>query len=181
MPERTGSAARRYAEAVFELAKEENRRDAWEHDLSLLAQTFSQGDEATWLANPTIPLPDKEALLDGLLASAGQEARNLAKLLASHGRGHLASQILDAYRSSVEKERGIVRAQGTTAVSLTPDEQEAVHHRLTELTGQEVTIELDVDPSIMGGIIVRIEDKLIDGSARARLLEMRRRLAGTTR
>jgi F-type H+-transporting ATPase subunit delta len=181
VPAHTGSAARRYAEAVFELAKEEDRLDGWDRDLAHMARAFTNGDEALWLQNPEIPLTDKEALLDELLADTSEEARNLAKLLAGRGRGYLAPQILAAYRRDVEQERGIAHAQVTTAVPLSAQEQTAIHDRLVRVTGQQVTMELDVDPTIIGGIIVRIGDKLIDGSARARLIELKHRLAGTAR
>lgn len=181
MPARTGSAARRYAEAVFDIARSEDRLDAWEQDLAAVAQVLSDSDEAALLTNPAVPPDEKAALIDLTLASVGQEARNMAHLLVGRGRAHLAGQILAAYRQRLDSLRGIVHAQVTTAVPLNDQERAAITDRLARMTNQQVTMETDVDPAIIGGVVVRLGDKLIDGSARARLIELKRRLAGAAR
>ncbi|MGI8551182.1 MAG: ATP synthase F1 subunit delta, partial [Dehalococcoidia bacterium] len=124
---------------------------------------------------------DKEALIDTGLADVGPEVRNLGRLLVTRGRANLAVQILSIYSERLDQARGIVHARITTAVPLSPEEEAAVRERLLRLTGQQVSIETAVDPAIIGGIIVRIGDQLIDGSARARLQQLKRRLAGTAR
>jgi F-type H+-transporting ATPase subunit delta len=175
------AAARRYAEAVFELAQQEGRLDEWERELELLAGIFRGPGVLAWLANPSVPMTDKEALIETGLASAGQEARNLGRLLVTRGRAELADQILEVYRDRLDQARGVVHASVTTAVPLSPAELELVNRRLADMTHRQVKIETAVDPTIIGGIVVRIGDRLIDGSARARLVELRRRLAGSGR
>jgi F-type H+-transporting ATPase subunit delta len=178
MPAGLESAARRYADAVFDLAQSEGRLDDWDRELELLAAAFSGPGVIPWLSNPSVPADDKQALIDTGLASASEEARNLARLLVTRGRADLAQPILDLYRARLDEVRGIVHATVTTAVPLTEQELAAVGARLTALTHQQVKMETAVDPSIIGGIVVRMGDKLIDGSARARLLALKRRLAG---
>jgi F-type H+-transporting ATPase subunit delta len=175
------SAARRYADAVFDLAQSENRFDEWETELETLSSIFAGADVLAWLTNPGVSMADKESVIDTGLAFAGQEARNLGRLLVTSGRVELSRQILDIYRERLDEARGIVHALVTTAVPLSDSESAAISQRLIAMTGQQVKIDAVVDPSIIGGIVVRMGDRLIDGSARARLQELKRRLAGVAR
>jgi len=181
MPVRAESAARRYADAIFELAQSEQRLDGWEEDLNLLDQVFRSPRVSEQLGNPSIPAAKKDGFIDEYLRPASQETRNLARVLVSRGRSDLTGQILAAYRDRLDVVRGIVHAQVTTAVSLSDGERAAVGERLRQMTGHQVTLETNVDPAIIGGIVVRIGDKLIDGSTRSRLLQLKQRLAGAAR
>jgi F-type H+-transporting ATPase subunit delta len=181
MPVGDESAARRYADAVFEIAQSEGRLDEWERDLTLLAGILSGPQVLAWLSNPSVPATDKDALIETGLASTSEEARNLGRILVTRGRGDLAQAILDAYRARLDRVRGIAHATVTTAVPLSEQEQAAINQRLAEMTGQQVKMDVAVDPSIIGGIVVRMGDKLIDGSTRARLQDLKRRLAGAGR
>lgn len=181
MPAGTESAARRYADAIFEIAEAEGRLDEWEQELELLVLAFSGPGVTSWLRNPGVPADDKNALIETGLASASEEARNLGRILVTRDRAGLAESILTVYRDRLDQLRGILHATVTSAVLLTPAELSAVTDRLAAMTHRQVKIETQVDPSIIGGIVVRMGDKLIDGSARARLQELKRRLAGTGR
>jgi F-type H+-transporting ATPase subunit delta len=172
------SAARRYADAVFEIAQSEDRLDDWEEELEILAAAFSSAEALAWLSTPSVPAADKDRLIQTGLASASEEARNLARLLVTRGRAKLTGPILDAYRLRLNKVRGIAHALVTTAVALSDQDGAAIEARLSAMTGQAVKMEMAVDPSIIGGVVVRMGDKLIDGSTRARLLDLKRRLAG---
>jgi len=178
VPAVSKAAARRYADAVFEIAQSEERLDDWEQELELLAAAFSGAEALTWLATPSVPAADKDRLIQTGLASVSEEARNLARLLVTRGGAELAGPILDAFRLRLDKVRGIAHARVTTAVALSDQDFAAVAERLSAITGQEVKMETAVDPSIIGGLVVRMGDKLIDGSTRARLLDLKRRLAG---
>jgi F-type H+-transporting ATPase subunit delta len=178
MPARLESAARRYADAVFEIAQGEGRLAEWEQELELLAAAFSGPNVVTWLSNPSVPEDEKAALIDTALASASPEVRNLAHLLVARGRADLAPAILDVYRRRADAVQGIAHATVTTAIPLSDADLRAVADWLAARTHQQVKIETEVDPSIIGGIVVRMGDKLIDGSARSRLIALKRQLAG---
>ncbi|MGI8552074.1 MAG: ATP synthase F1 subunit delta, partial [Dehalococcoidia bacterium] len=137
MPAASEAAARRYADAVFDLAQEENRLDDWEQQLVRLSDLFSGVGVTTWLANPSIPMTDKEALIDTGLADVGAEVRNLGRLLVTRGRADLAVQILSIYKERLDRARGIVHARVTTAVPLSAEEEAAVRERLLRMTGQQ--------------------------------------------
>lgn len=175
---RRDGVAKRYAAAVFELAREQGDFDEWASELDTLATVLSNPEVEAVLANTRVRSQEKDALLRHLLAGLRPAAINLARLLVANRRVSYAPAIRDAYRAKLDEQRGIVHARVTTAVPLSEQEKERLADRLAEITGGRVELEAAVDPAILGGLIVRIGDRLIDGSTRAKLLALRRRLQG---
>lgn len=175
---RTQVAARRYAEAAFLLAREEGAEDSWAEGLEALAALCADPQAEAFFSNTRVPLADKQRLLETALAGANPLVLNLGRLLIRRGKTGLAPQIATAYREILDKARGVSHALVTAAVPLTPDDVQAIEKRLAEITGGKVVVETEVDESILGGLIVRIGDRLIDGSTRSRLQELKRQLAG---
>jgi F-type H+-transporting ATPase subunit delta len=176
------SAAKRYAQAVFSLGKERGTLDAWQSDLALLSTIVSDGRTATFLTNPSVPAERKIAALESTLdATVQPETRNLAKLLIERDRTALAPEIAEIFADQLRAERGIAVAQVTTAERLTPDEQDLVRQKLETMTGKRIELAMKIDPEIIGGIIIRIGDQVIDGSVRNKLERLRSRLAGGRR
>jgi F-type H+-transporting ATPase subunit delta len=94
------------------------------------------------------------------------------------GRIELAQQVRDEYQRLLDERRGIAQATVFTAVPLSDDERRAVAQRLQKLTGKEIVLDAQVDPDVLGGLVARIGDRLIDGSTRGRLLALRQSLVG---
>ena len=179
--ESTG-AARRYAEAAFELAKEGDLLDQWHEDLTTLAAVADDPGALAVLDNPKQPLAGRIALLERAMSGLPPQALNLAKLLLTRGRFALLPQISDLYHRMLDRERNIVRAEVVTAVPLADDDREAIRERLRAMTGAaDVRLDAEVDPAIIGGLVARVGDRLIDGSTRTRLVQLKRRLAGAAR
>lgn len=172
-------AAKRYAQAVFSLAKERGTLDRWLDDLALLNDLMSDPQAAEALASPAVPEAQKLALVDRVLAKAQPEARNLAHLLIQRQRVSIIPDIAQLYGAAVLEERGIVIAEVTTAEPLGTSEQEMVRTQLSRLVGKSVQLRLNTDPSIIGGVIARAGDRLIDGSVVNQLRRLRARLAAT--
>lgn len=171
------SAAKRYAQAVFSLGKERDTLDAWQGDLALLDSIVQNDAVATYLTNPSITANEKLATLESALETNVQpETRNLAKLLVERNRTGLVPEIRELFDDQVRAERGIIIADVTTAERLNDAEQEFVRQKLEGLTGKTVELSLHIEPEIIGGIIVRIGDQVIDGSVRNKLEKMRSRL-----
>jgi F-type H+-transporting ATPase subunit delta len=106
--------------------------------------------------------------------------QNLARLLVYRGRFSLLPQINRVLEEMVDQRNGVVRAKATTAVPLSEEERDGVVRRLRTMTSaRDIRLETEVNPAIIGGLVVRVGDRLIDGSTRARLIQLRRRLAGT--
>lgn len=129
------------------------------------------------LAAPAVGMSIKESFIAKALPDLSPEAMNLAKILLRRGRFPLAPQIWNHFLLIHNKHRGIATAEVTSAIPLTAEELQALEKRLSALTGRQVVAELTVNPSIMGGIVARVGDQLIDASLRGRLEALRKQLA----
>jgi F-type H+-transporting ATPase subunit delta len=174
----SGSAGRRYAQAIFELAQEQNKLEQWSDDLTALSQAFSQPQVQTFLENPKTPRENKVKFVETVLGKQVRpEALKLAQLLVHRDRQAYASSILQVYTSLWNKLRGIEVAHVTTAVPVGPKEETQIRSKLAGLTGKQVTLDLKVDPDIIGGLVAQVGDTLLDGSIRTRLQNLRKQLA----
>jgi F-type H+-transporting ATPase subunit delta len=174
----SGSAGRRYAQAIFELAQEQNKLEQWSNDLTALSQAFSQSQVQTFLENPKTPRENKVKFVETVLGKQVRpEALKLAKLLVHRDRQAYASSILQVYTGLWNKLRGIEVAHVTTAVPVGSKEETQIRSKLAGLTGKQVTLDLKVDPDIIGGLVAQVGDTLLDGSIRTRLQNLRKQLA----
>jgi F-type H+-transporting ATPase subunit delta len=178
----TSIAARRYAEAVFELAEESGTLAQWHTDLQTLADVAGDPEVIAILENPKTPQESRLALLDRALDGMTPLARNLARLLLTRNRLTLLPRIAELVQERDDQRRGVVRARVTTAVPLSDEDQQAIAERLRTMIGANaVRVETAVDPAIIGGLVARVGDRLIDGSTRARLIQLKKSLAGGAR
>jgi len=171
-------AARRYAEAAYLLAKEGANADAWATGLQSVSALFGDSDAARFFANTRVSVEAKRELVEKSLAGAASDVLSLALLLLRRGRTSLGPQIAQAYQEIVDRENGISHAVVTSAVPLSAEEQRDVEQKLRELAGGPVTVQQEIDEKILGGLVVRIGDRLIDGSTRSRLVALKQRLEG---
>lgn len=173
-------AASRYARAAFELARDRGELEAWERDLRALAEAFASPEALTFVSGKA-PWDAKEDFLKRVVGEPAPLVWNLVRLLESKGRLALLPQIAGRFLELLDAERGIAHAQVVTAVEMSDVERRALGTRLSELTGKQVELQLYEDPEILGGLVVRIGDQLIDGSTRSRLVALKRKLAGAAR
>lgn len=171
------SAAKRYARAVLDLARERGTFDAWQADLARLSSLMTDPASANYFNSPGLSTEQKRAMLDRVMAEAQPEARNLAAMLLERKRLAMIPQLAQLYEDALRAERGIVVANVTTAEPLGPREQVMVRDRLSTMLGKQVELRMATDPEIIGGIVARVGDLLIDGSVINRLRQMRARLA----
>ncbi len=169
-------AARRYAEAAFQIAREQKSEGRWSQGLALMAALFADPRAQAIMADARIATADKLRLAERTLADADPLVLNLARLLVQRGRTALGPEIAQAFEELLDEQKGIAHALVTTAVPLSDGERKAVAEKLAEVTGRQVTVETQVDESIIGGLVARIGDRLIDGSTRSKLAALKRRL-----
>jgi F-type H+-transporting ATPase subunit delta len=175
-------AARRYAEAAFEIARRDGTLDRWTDDLRLAADVVAEADVARVVDNPAIPFDARREVLAKLLEPRiSPQAFHLTLLLAQRGRLSSTPAVAAEYKRLVDRERGVVVATVTSAVRLEPAELEAIGARVREMTGARAEIAAAVDPDLIGGLTVRIGDRLIDGSVRGRLERLRDRIVAGAR
>jgi F-type H+-transporting ATPase subunit delta len=175
---RRESAARRYAEAAFQVAMRDSAVEAWRSELHLAATIVAVDRIGRALANPSIPLEERTATAEVTFGPiVGRPVLNLIGLMLRRGRIEELPRLAAEFRRLDNERRGITLATATSASPLTPDEGRALMERLEQLTGGSVELDTQVDSSLLGGLVVRVGDRLIDGSVRSRLERLRNQLA----
>lgn len=171
-------AARRYAEAAFLIAREDGKLDEWLAGVQAIGALFGDETGSDYFANSRVPVESKRALVEQALSGYDPKLVNLALLLLRRNRPKLAPGIAQAYQEILDEEKGIEHALVISAVPLSPGEMAEVQKKLVEITGGPVVTRTEVDEGIIGGIVVRIGDRLIDGSVRSRLIALKQQLVG---
>ncbi len=172
-----GASTRRYAQAVFELAADSGELERWLDDLTLLADSAASQQLRQTLSAPRISLARKERVIrESLGGSVSPLALNLMALLTSRNLVHILPEIADRYQEMLDDHNGIERAEIVSAAPLSDDQLRQAAESLSRMSDKDVRVTTRVDSDLLGGIVIRIGDKVIDGSARARLRDMRREL-----
>jgi F-type H+-transporting ATPase subunit delta len=174
---RGGTAARRYAEAAFEVAMRDSTLERWRSDLDVAAAMVGDRRAVDVLANPAIPIERRTSALDQMLGDrVSGQAQNLIRLLLRRGRIEDLPRVAAEFRRLDDERQGITHATATSATALTEEEIRELTARLEQSTGGRIALDVEVDPSLLGGIVVRVGDRLIDGSVRGRLERLRNQL-----
>ena len=170
------SAPRRYAEAAFQLATRDSSIEKWRRELEQAA-AVTDGELMDVLANPALPLDERLDVTNRVLADLSQSVRNLVFLLVRRRRIEQLPRVVTEFVRLDERRQGITRATATSAMPLTDTEVRALTARLEQMTGGRIALQTDVDEGLIGGLVVRVGDRLIDGSVRGRLERLRNQLA----
>ena len=172
-----GASARRYAQAVFAIALERGEPDRWLDDLALLSDAMANEEFANFLDAPQLTLAQKTDLIDETLGdSVSRLALNLISLLASRSYARLLPSITESYQQMLDNHNGVERAEIVSAVPLSDERRRRIETMLTGIVGKDITATSRVEPQILGGFVARVGDKVIDGSTRTKLDELRREL-----
>lgn len=161
----------------MEIALEKKQLEAWRNGLRKLAQVMQEPEIQLILDNPGVPFNLKKQLLEERLRDQGQMMLNLAWLLTARRKTHLAGQIASDYEDLLNQHYGLQPAEVITAVPLDDAEKERLVKYLSGITGKKVLVSVRVNPSIIGGIVARAGDQIIDGSILSKLANLKRRLA----
>jgi F-type H+-transporting ATPase subunit delta len=175
------ASARRYASAAFSVAGRSGDYDAWLQVLGELTRILQMPSARTVLLSPAVPATQKAAALDQLLPNATPMVRNFVHILVDRDRLSAVPGILEALREMINVQRGIITADVTTAIPLDTELERVIAQRLAAHLGRDpdkVSIQSRVDPSIIGGVVARIGDQVIDDSVRGRIDRLRQTLAG---
>ena len=174
----SGASTRRYAQAVLQLAVERDTLERWLEDLTQLADSITNEEFRRTLSAPRISMEQKESIIrESLGSSVDRLALNLMSLLTSRNLVHILPDIADSFQEMLDAHRGIERAEVVSAVPLSDEKQSEVSEMLARMSGKQVRVTTRTDPQIIGGMVIRVGDQVMDGSARGRLQSMRRELA----
>ena len=173
--------AKRYAQAVFNIAVEREELDRWQSDLRKMASLGEDAAFVAFLESPKLHFDDKARLLSERLGDINPLALNLAYLLVARGRLAMVGDIADEYQRLLDSYRGIEQAEVTTAIPLDDEDKIRLAEHLGAVVGKKVVLKPEVDSSLIGGIIARIGGKLLDGSTRSRLRALKKELSGVAK
>lgn len=166
------SLAGRYATALFDLAREAKSIDAVESSLAKVRAALDESDDFRTLVNSPILSRGDAAKAIAATADAMQldtTTRNFLGVLAQNRRLSQLPQIIRAYRSLAANHRGETTAEVASAHPLTDDQVAALKQQLRARVGRDVNVDLSVDPSLLGGLVVRLGSQMIDSSIKTRL------------
>lgn len=170
-------SARRYAQALFLIAEEKGDQDQWLADLDVLANSSRNSDFIAFIDSPKIENVKKIKLIkEAFSNSISDLALNLVSLLATRNSVASLSSIAGAYQELVDSEKGVERAEIVSAVKLTDEQVKEIVDKLTQMLRKELSVTTYVDESILGGYLARVGDRLVDGSVKTQLEDMRREL-----
>lgn len=173
----TGDAGRveAYADALFEVARAEDALETVENELFTVARTLESSDELrTNLTDARIPVERRQAIVEQLLGkSAHPTTTALVSFVIGAGRGRDLSAIIARLVERSTSERGQEVAEVRSAMPLDEDQRKRLADALAKATGKKVSVKVVIDPSVLGGIVARVGDTVIDGSVRHRLTQLK--------
>jgi F-type H+-transporting ATPase subunit delta len=172
-----GASARRHAQAIFQIATERDELERWQADLKLIAERLKYPQLTTLLQTPKLHFGEKVRLLQNIAAGINPLAMNLISLLVAKNRLEIIDSIAAEYERLVDAYQGRGHAEVITAVPLDGGDKERIKARLEALAGKEIVLTTQVDPNLMGGLVVKMGDKLLDGSVYTKLQELRKSLS----
>lgn len=171
-----GVSGKRHAQAVFQIALEKNELSRWQADLETIASVLGNPQVVAVLENPKLNLGQKREILQNTLPGIGPTAMNLASFLVARNRLRIVPDLVAEFARLLNDYYGREQAEVTTAVPISDEEKEKIKRNLATIVGREIVLDLKTDPDIIGGLVARFGDKLIDGSVRTRLQDLRRSL-----
>ena len=169
-------SGKRYAQAIFDLAIENNQVEPWGEDLAVVSEAFSDAEFSALLKHPDMSAVDKMAATATVLAGVNPLIRNLVDLLVSKNSVDAIPGVHSGYTELLDGHLGRQRVEITTAVPLESAEEDRINAFVKELVRRDVVLTTNVDESILGGLVIQIGDRLLDGSTKARLESLRNTL-----
>jgi F-type H+-transporting ATPase subunit delta len=174
-----GSLARRYSRALFQLARDAGQEEKIGLEVEQFYRAYTNSELHSVLTNPAFTIEARKKILNQVTQSqqlSSLTAHFLALLLDRDRLAHLPG-IVSCYRRLLNQAKGRVEAKLVSASELAPATVERVRQRLRGLSGKEVVLQQELDPSLLGGLLVELEGKVYDGSVRTQLEKMKQRIA----
>ncbi len=167
-----------YAAVLFEVAQAEGALAAVEEELFLLARAVDANDELrNAITDPSLPAARRMAVIEELFAGRGHQVSTaLAAFVVGVGRGRDLSAIVDRFVEQAAAERLHEVAEVRSAIPLDADQLARLEAALSSATGKKIEAKVIIDPSVLGGLVARVGDTVIDGSVRTRIDQLKERI-----
>ena len=176
------TVARRYATALYEEADDTGVLEDVDDDVLMLRESLESTDQLLrFFKSPIISKEKKESVIQSLLGDRVEALLvRFLRLLVHKDRETMTKEVLDAYQSLRDEQRGIVNAHVTVAHPIPEEDREALVDTLEKQTGKSVRLHLTENPDLVGGVVIRIGDHVFDGSVRNKLSNLHDRLHEST-
>ena len=174
--------AKRYAKALFVVGTEENALDEYAETLQAFADLYASTPEVVdGLTNRVYPADVRQKVMTEIVKSAGVSniMANFLNLLAEKNRANVLPEIASSFQAMVDEERNICQGTIVSAKELQPAMQEKAKETLEKITGKQVVLKTEIDESIIGGIIAKVGDLVLDGSIKTQLEGLKESIKGS--
>lgn len=168
--------AGRYAAALYELASDQGQVDQVETDLKNFQSMLDMSEDLRrMVSSPVISQDEQASAIAAVLEKAGISGltSNFVKLVAKNRRLFAVPDMVSAFQAIAASARGEVTAEVTSATALSDEQVAALKATLKETVGKDVTLDTSVDPSLLGGLIVKVGSRMVDSSLRSKLSAMK--------
>jgi F-type H+-transporting ATPase subunit delta len=170
--------SRTYAQALFDLAKEQGRLDVVREELTDFVATLHEVPELdALLRNPQLDPATKSDVLDEVLADSDQLVRNFLRVVAARGRGGQIEEIVREFDALYSAEEQVLNVELATAYELSDEDAREIISQIEKASGRTVEARRSVEPDLIGGIVLKAGSLRVDSSVRGRLNRLRRELA----
>jgi F-type H+-transporting ATPase subunit delta len=167
-----------YSRALFEVAKEHDRIDEIRQQLGQFADALGDSRELSlFFFSPYFSTTEKKEGLEKVIEGADEAFKNFLELLVEKHRMPALPRIRRQYDELWEEENKLLPVQVTSAIDLDEDTVKQIGDRISEQTGRRVELTAEVDPDILGGLVLRVGNSILDASVRNRLEQLRRTVA----
>jgi F-type H+-transporting ATPase subunit delta len=174
-----GSLSRRYTKALFQLAREAGQEEIVGQEVEQFYAAYHSSELQTVLTNPAFPVDNRKSVLTQV--TQGQQLSPLTEhflcLLLERDRLTYLPGIVSCYRRLLNEAKGRVDAKVVGASTLEPAMVDRLREALRMISGKEVVLQQETDPTLLGGVLIELEGKVYDGSVRTQLEKMKQRMA----
>ena len=171
-------AAIRYAKAILDIASDKGVAQAVNNDMTLIASAIKSNKElSTFIENPTTKVEVKESALQEIFADTNAVTKSLFRLLFENKRFEILDAVALEYNNLFDESNGVEIAKVTTAIAMDAALEAKILAKIATFSNKKITIENTIDPSIIGGFILRIGDKQYNASVANRLQTLKRELS----
>ncbi|MBM3597789.1 MAG: F0F1 ATP synthase subunit delta [Alphaproteobacteria bacterium] len=171
--------AERYAAALYELAEAEKSLDAVADDLRRLRDLIGEStDLARLIRSPVLSRADQVKAITAVLAKANELTRCFVGTVAQNRRLFALGAMIKAYLAELAGRRGEIAAEVTSARKLSDAQVSAVTDNLRKVVGAKISVDLKVDPALIGGLVVRVGSRMVDSSIRTKLQRLQLAMKG---
>ncbi|HEX7065637.1 MAG TPA: F0F1 ATP synthase subunit delta [Bacillales bacterium] len=170
------AVTKRYARALFEVAEEHGKIDQVEEDLNAVVQAFKDEKAEKVFLNPRLDAEAKKKLVETFAGTVTSEVANFLKVLVDQHRENELADMAKEYSAAANEARGIVKATVTTAVPLSDEEKKRLAEQFGKAIDKKIQLEEKVDREIIGGVLIRIGNRVYDGTVAGKLSRFKQNL-----